>query len=126
VITDGNDNASVATFDRIEKMAEDSETVIDAIGLFLDGETAKAKTGRHELNRLAERTGGVAYYPGGIDQIHDVALDLARQIRNQYTIAYAPLNQALDGSYRAVRLTVAGSEQFSVRTRPGYRATPRD
>ena len=126
VITDGNDNASMATFDRIEKEAEDTETVIDAIGLFLDGETSKAKTGRHELNRLVEKTGGVAYYPQGIEQINEVALDLARQIRNQYTIAYAPLNQALDGSYRTIRVTAAGSEKFSVHTRPGYRATRHD
>jgi VWFA-related protein len=123
VITDGIDNASVTTIDRVRKQAEESETVIDAIGLFGDGEASKAKIGRHELDGLTERTGGVAYYPERIDQIESVAIDLARQIRNQYTIAYSPLNQALDGSYRTIRLTVSGSEKFVVRTRPGYRAT---
>ena len=123
VITDGNDNASLTTVDRVRKQAEESETVIDAIGLFGDGETSKARTGRHELDALTERTGGVAYYPESIDRIESVAVALARQIRNQYTIAYSPLNQTLDGSYRTIRLTVTGSDKFVVHTRPGYRAT---
>jgi len=124
VITDGNDNASVTTLDRLEKQAENSETVIDAIGLFGEAATSAARSGRHELTRLTDRTGGVAYFPQDIDQIETVALALARQIRNQYTTAYAPLNQTLDGSYPAIRLTVTGSGKFDVRTRPGYRAVP--
>jgi Ca-activated chloride channel family protein len=126
VITDGNDNASLTTVDRLRKQAEESETVIDAIGLFGDGERSKARTGRHELGALTERTGGVAYYPESIDQIESVAVALARQIRNQYTIAYSPLNQALDGSYRTIRLTVTGSDRLVVHTRPGYRAILQD
>ena len=122
VITDGIDNASVATSDRIEKQAEQRDTVIFAVGLF--GAEDRVKPGRRELDRLAERTGGMAYYPTDIDQIGAVALEIARQIRNQYTIAYAPLNQALDGSYRVIRVAVSGSERLSVRTRAGYRATP--
>jgi VWFA-related protein len=121
VITDGLDNASVVTRDRIEKQAEERDTVIFAVGLF--GTEDRAKQGRHELDQLAERTGGMAYYPAGIDDIDAVALEIARQIRNLYTIAYAPLNQTLDGTYRAVRVTVSAPEHLSVRTRAGYRAT---
>ena len=121
VITDGIDNASVATRDRIEKQAEQRDTVIFAVGLF--GDEDRVKQGRRELDQLAERTGGMAYYPAGIDEIGAVALEIARQIRNQYTIAYAPLNQALDGTYRAIRVAVSGQETLSVRTRAGYRAT---
>jgi hypothetical protein len=43
---------------------------------------------------------------------------------NQYTIAYAPFNQALDGTYRTIRVTVSPPEHLAVRTRAGYRATP--
>jgi Ca-activated chloride channel homolog len=123
VITDGIDNASVATRDRIEKQAEERDTVIFAMGLF--GNEERVKQGRHELDRLAERTGGMAYYPAGLDETGAVALEIARQIRNQYTIAYAPLNQALDGTYRTIRVAAAGAEHLSVRTRAGYFATPR-
>jgi hypothetical protein len=65
----------------------------------------------------------MAYYPAGIDEIGPVALEIARQIRNQYTIAYTPLNQALDGTYRAIHVTVSGPERLLIRTRAGYRAT---
>lgn len=123
VITDGIDNASVMTRDRIEREAEERDTVIFAVGLF--GAEDRVKQGRHELDRLAQRTGGMAYYPAGVDEIGNVALEIARQIRNQYTIAYAPLSQALDGTYRAIRVTVAAPERLSVRARAGYRATPR-
>ena len=121
VITDGIDNASMSTRDRIEKQAEQRDTVIFGVGLF--GDDSRVKQGRRELDDLADRTGGVAYYPAGIDQIDGVALEIARQIRSQYTIAYAPLNQSLDGTYRTIRVTVSAPERLSVRTRAGYRAT---
>jgi Ca-activated chloride channel homolog len=123
VITDGIDNASTVTRDRIEKQASERDTVVFAVGLF--GGEDRARDGRHELDRLAERTGGAAFYPGDIDHIGPVALEIARQIRTQYTIAYAPTNQALDGTYRAIRVTVSASERMTVRTRTGYLAAPR-
>lgn len=121
VITDGNDNASAVTLDRIRQTAEQHEITIYAIGLF--GDASRAKGAHRELDQLAERTGGSAYYPPSIAEVDAVALDIARQIRQQYTLAYAPLSQALDGSYRTIRVAVAGSERYSVRTRAGYRAT---
>jgi VWFA-related protein len=122
VITDGIDNASVATRDQIAKQAEQHDTVIFALGLF--GTEDRVKQGRHELDQLAEQSGGMSYYPAGLSEIGPLAVEIARQIRNQYTIAYAPLNQALDGTYRAIRVAVSGPEHLSVRTRAGYRATP--
>jgi hypothetical protein len=65
----------------------------------------------------------MAYYPAGIDDIDSVALEIARQIRNQYTIAYTPANQTLDGTYRTIRVTVSGPDGLRVRTRAGYRAS---
>jgi Ca-activated chloride channel family protein len=120
VITDGNDNASTTSLDRIREAAEQHDIVIYAVGLF--GDDSRAKEARHELDQLTEKTGGFAYYPSSIDEINAVALEIAQKIRNQYTLAYAPVNQALDGSYRAIRVAVAGDQRFSVRTRAGYRA----
>lgn len=122
VITDGNDNASMVTMERIRREAQEHDMAIFAVGLFGDGDPARAKRGRRELSELTERTGGHAYYPDTIDHIDSVVLDVASQIRNQYTIAYAPQNQALDGSYRQIRVTATGSERLSVQTRAGYLA----
>jgi Ca-activated chloride channel homolog len=123
VITDGKDNASVTSSERIRRQAEQSQTAIHAIGLVNEHDAA-AGAGRHELTEMTGRTGGIVYFPANIDQVEAVAVDLAVQIRNQYTIAYAPLNQALDGSYRSIRVSVNGGDHYTVHTRTGYRAMP--
>jgi Ca-activated chloride channel family protein len=124
VVTDGNDNASITTLDRIRTRAEQLDVVVYAVGLLNDGDPSKARQARHDLDELAAATGGVAYYPDTLERIGEVALDLARQIRSQYTMAYAPTNQALDGTYRRIHVAVKGASRMVVRTRAGYRATP--
>jgi hypothetical protein len=52
-----------------------------------------------------------------------IAEQVAHDIRNQYVIAYSPLNQNLDGSFRSIRV-VAANGRYTVRTRSGYYATP--
>jgi VWFA-related protein len=107
----------------VQQLAEHSETQIYAIGLFRDGTSSTAKRSHHELDQLTERTGGIAYYPGTIDQVDAVAVEIARQIRQQYTVAYTPLRPTLDGSYRTIRVEARGPDRLVVRTRAGYRAT---
>ena len=122
LVSDGEDNSSVASLDQVQTRAEQDGVVVYAVGLLSEEESSKVKHARHDLDRLTETTGGVAYYADSLEKIDGVALDLARQIRNQYTIAYTPLNQALDGTYRKLRVEVTGRERLTVRTRAGYRA----
>ena len=75
------------------------------------------------LEHLTELTGGGGDYVTSIHDIEGVALDIAHKIRSQYTIAYTPANQALDGSFRAVRVKVTRPGGLTARTRPGYSAT---
>jgi len=126
IVTDGNDNASLFSLERVLKQAEQHDIVIYAVGLLNSEHPASAKRARHELDQLTEKTGGLAYYPASIEAIEAVTLDIAQHIRQQYTLAYAPLNQALDGSYRTIRVTITGTglERLSVRTRAGYHAAP--
>jgi VWFA-related protein len=121
IVTDGIDNASDTPLDEIRAYAQQRDIVIYAIGLL--GETT-AHGARHALDDLTRSTGGVACYPGTLDEIGDVALDLARQIRTQYTLAYTPSNPALDGSFRKITVVAKGEGRLDVRTRTGYRATP--
>jgi len=122
IVTDGNDNESTASLDSITRTAQQREITVYAIGLFAHADQAKAA--RAALDHLTERSGGLAYYPDTIDHVETVAVDVAHQIRNQYTLGYAPLNQALDGSYRAIQVKVSGSERLYPRTRAGYVAVP--
>ena len=126
VITDGRDNASTATVRDIQRATEQTDTAVYAVGVFRDPESTDAKEGRRELDALTQHTGGTAYYPTTADGLDAIVADLARQIRNQYTIAYAPTNQALDGTYRRIHLEAHGSEPLAVRTRAGYVAARGD
>ena len=125
VITDGVDNASTVTAEGIRKHADRSEVTIHAIGLLSDEQPARAAKARHDLDDLTEATGGIAYFPKGLDEVSAIALDLAHQIRSQYTIAYTPLRQELDGSYRKLRVEAKGFVDLKVRARAGYVAAPR-
>jgi Ca-activated chloride channel family protein len=124
VITDGVDNASMASITDIRSRAERHEILIYAIGLLGEEETSKAAHARHDLDQVTAMSGGVAYYPAGPEALDEVALGIARQIRNQYTIGYTPPDQSLDGSYRSLRVVARGQERLFVLTRPGYRAIP--
>lgn len=124
VITDGVDNASTITAQEIRQHADRSEVAIHAIGLLSDEQPARAKKARHDLDDLTEATGGIVYFPSGLDEVSASALDLAHQIRSQYTLAYTPLRQELDGSYRKLRVVAKGSVDLKVRARPGYLAVP--
>ncbi len=126
VVTDGNDNASDRPGSQIQRLAEERGVSIYAVGLLNDEDPSKAREARHELNQLAGTTGGAVYYPAGVDEIDGVALDLARQIRTQYTIAFAPAHQARDGSYHRIKLSASGQGPLTVQTRTGYRAVAGD
>ena len=65
--------------------------------------------------------GGQAFYPKGLDEIDHIARSVAHDVRNQYTIAYSPVNQSLDGSYRQIKVLVSDPRAV-VRTRSGYYA----
>jgi Ca-activated chloride channel homolog len=123
VVTDGGDNASRTNFQDLLNMAESSNAVIYTIGIFdpsYSGENPQA------LKRLAKATGGRAYFPESVSQVSDVTQQIARDIRQQYTIGYIPSPRSSEGSYRAIRVTVkaAGLGKLYVRTRTGYLIPP--
>ena len=80
--------------------------------------------GRDALQRLADGTGGVAYFPQSLDEVNNITRTVAHDIRSQYIIEYNPKNPALDGSFRQIRVVANGPNHPVVRTRSGYYATP--
>ena len=123
VITDGNDNASTVSADRVRREADGHGIAIYAIGLPHQNASIAAHA-RQELDDLTESTGGLTRHVAGLDEAEAAAVDMAREIRQQYTVAYSPLKPALDGSYRKIRVAVRAPEHVSVRARAGYFATP--
>jgi len=124
VITDGNDNASSVSLEKVVTRSNQSDTLVYAIGLFTDEERHEAVKARRALNELTAATGGLAFYPKEVNEVQALAVEIARDIRSQYTIAYTPSIQALDGSYRQIKVTVNAPGKPVVRTRSGYYATP--
>lgn len=122
VVTDGIDNASVATLRQIRILAEQSEIEIFAIGLLAEETESRAGRARHELEELTATTGGTAYYPSGAQALEQVALSIARQIRSQYVLGFTPAEGSLDGSFRKLRVLAKGPGRLAVQTRAGYRA----
>lgn len=123
VITDGADNASNITLEKVVARANQGETLIYAIGLFTEEERHEAVKAKRALNELTAATGGLSFYPKDVSEVQELAGEIARDIRNQYTIAYSPEIQALDGSYRQIKVTVEAPGKPTVRTRSGYYAT---
>jgi Ca-activated chloride channel family protein len=121
VITDGYDNASVSGIDAIRTVALQRNVAVYAIGLIAEQDSHAARA-RRDLETLTEATGGVAYFPASLEEIDGVAVDLARQIRMQYTIGYSPANEVRDGSIRSIRVVARGAGHLTVRTRTYYRA----
>ncbi len=124
VITDGADNASNISLERVVQHSNQSDTLIYAIGLFTDEEKHEAVKARRALNELTNATGGLSFYPKDVNEVQALAVEIAHDIRNQYTIAYTPTIQQLDGSYRQIKVTVDAPGRPTVRTRSGYYATP--
>ncbi len=124
IITDGNDNASSVSLEKVVGRSNQSDTLVYAIGLFTDEEKHEAVKARRALNELTTSTGGLAFYPKDVSEVQALASEIARDIRNQYTIAYTPSIQQLDGSYRQIKVTVDAPGRPVVRTRSGYYATP--
>jgi Ca-activated chloride channel family protein len=124
VVTDGNDNASGLGLERLVDRARQSEVLIYAIGLLDEEEHREAKSAKRALNALTHESGGLAFYPKGVAEADAIALQVAHEIRNQYTIAYSPLIEAKDGSFRQIKVLVSGPGHPQVRTRTGYYATP--
>ncbi len=121
VISDGGDNASLHNLDQIMAMARQSDAIIYTLGLFDQNDPDKNP---HVLKQLARETGGEAFLPKSISQVVPICEQIARDIRNQYTIAYIPTNRKLDGTYRAIQVKAEAPHRgrLFVRTRAGYTA----
>ena len=124
IITDGNDNASNISLEKVVARANQSDVLIYAIGLFTEEEKREATKARRALHELTAATGGLAFYPKEVNEVQSLAVEVAHDIRSQYTIAYTPSIQQLDGSYRQIKITVNAPGKCVVRTRSGYYATP--
>lgn len=123
VVTDGKDNASVTDLaSAIHRVQRADGPVIYAIGLLYDVPYGEARRARKDLAELADQTGGIAFFPASLKQVDSIAAEVARDIRNQYTISFHPSNQVTADGYHLVTVKAVAPNKGSltVRTRKGY------
>ena len=122
VVTDGEDNESQETLEQsIRRLQEENGPTVYAIGLL--GEE-KARRARKALQFIAEKTGGLAFFPKSLDEVDSITRNVAHDIRNQYTLGYKPTNPKSTGGYRTIRVEAKskGYGRLTVRTKSGYYA----
>lgn len=123
IISDGEDNSSVATSQQVVERARHGSVIIYAIGLLGDQQPQSAARAKTELDALTTATGGRSWFLADVSQVEAVMPEIAHEIRNQYVITYNPSDTTKDGRYRTIRVEV-NVPGATVRTRSGYYARP--
>ncbi len=122
IVSDGGDNASGRKYSDVLELAHRSQAVIYAIVLTGGSEEENPEI----LKRLCKETGGLAFFPGEGQSVSDISAVIARDLREQYTVAFTPEKRDGD-AYRKLRVEVKapGMGKLQVRTRAGYYAAGR-
>jgi len=121
VVTDGVDNESRESLESaIRKVQDDNGPTIYTIGIL--GDEPGIKRAKRALQSLSDQTGGVAFFPKDLVEVDEISQEVARDIRNQYSISYKPTNPRSNGGYRKVKVEARapGYKDLQVRTRDGY------
>lgn len=131
VITDGLERNSSVKEKEVLDAIKENEVQIYLVG-FIDEEDdtksffgkSPAKKARDLLTRLADDSGGRAFFPRDIAEIPGIATRIASDIRTQYLVSYYPTNDKRDGSFRSVKVNVTPREnrRLIARSRQGYYA----
>ena len=137
LVTDGEDRDSFYKPDQLFARLREADVQIYIIGFVNELEDNKEggifirKSAKDKavnlITRLATDTGGRAFFPTSIAELPEIANAIVRDLRTQYVVSYSPTNNAKDGTYRAIRVSVdsAGKEKRIALTRNGYTA-PRE
>ena len=123
LVTDGEDNASSETLEQaIKQLQLEGGPSVYAIGVL--GDEDHPKRARKALQIIADRTGGIAFFPKTLDEVDNISRTIANDIRNQYAIGYKPASPKKAGEFRQIRVEAKakGHSKLVVRTKSGYYA----
>jgi VWFA-related protein len=129
IITDGEDNASSLTLEQtIRRVQQLQGPVVYSIGLLFgdEGGGRESRRAKRALQLLSDETGGLAFFPKSLLDVDSIAAEVARDIRNQYTIGYHSTKPPTEGGYRTIKVDAraSGHGKLIVRTRSGYYPKP--
>lgn len=127
VISDGDDNCSSATLRQAIESAEHNEVVVYTVSTReFAGDTVGSMTADQAMRLLASRTGGAAFFPGSMSDLHRHLTALQQVLRSRYLISYRPASFEENGDYRSITIGARKSgHKLRVYARHGYYAYAR-
>jgi len=119
LLSDGDDNMSHVTREEAIEMAQRAEVIIYTISTNISGGT---RSGDKVLERIADATGGRAFFPFQLRDVSNDFAEIADELRSQYAVSYKPADFKADGHYRTIEIVANDRKSFKVRARRGYYA----
>lgn len=117
LLTDGDDNQSHVTREEAIEMAQRAETVVYAISTNVSGTKGP---GDKILERIADATGGRAFFPFQIRDVVNAFAEIQDELRSQYLVSYRPADLRADGRYRTIEIIPNDRKNLRVRSRRGW------
>jgi Ca-activated chloride channel family protein len=123
LVSDGGDNSSVHVADDVKRMVLESRATIYTIGIIDEDEPERNPA---LLRRIAQVSGGEAYFPKQLSEVTAISVQIAADIRTRYTIGYVPVRSSERGSLRKITVTASApnGHKLVVHTRTGYVLPP--
>jgi Ca-activated chloride channel homolog len=129
VCSDGNDNLSKHKIDEvIQKMVNSPELTVVIMGTVASevrsipyDKVSVSSKGRENLQKMADSTGGYAFFPKSLKEATRVQQLIRSFVRSQYTLSYRSSNRNLDGSWRNINITCR-RKGVTLNYRKGYYA----
>lgn len=119
LLSDGQDNQSRVTREEAIEMAQRADVIVYTISTNVSG---IKQSGDKVLERIAEATGGRAFFPFQMTDVANAFAEIQDELRSQYLMAYIPDDFQHDGRYRSIEIIAHQKKQFHVRSRRGYYA----
>jgi VWFA-related protein len=130
LITDGDDQGSRYTEKRAIEAAQRADAIIYSVYYvdrgFYQGNgriSIGGGAGEPALHHMSDDTGGHVYTVDRSHSLIEIYNEIERDVRSQYSIAYAPTNATRDGTFRKLEIRCSNKE-FKAQARKGYYATP--
>jgi VWFA-related protein len=119
LLSDGDDNQSHVTREEAIEMAQRAEAIVYTISTNVSGTKGP---GDKVLERIADATGGRAFFPFQIRDVSNAFAEIQDELRSQYAISYKPADLKSDGHYRTIEIVANDRKNFRVRARRGWYA----
>ncbi len=116
LLSDGEDNLSHVTREEAIDMAQRAEVIVYTISTNISGMKGN---GDKVLVRIADATGGRAFFPFQLREMSDAFLSIQEELRSQYAIGYRPAGFVADGRFRTIEV-LAQEKGLKVRAKKGY------